>query len=157
MNGLFTRFVNRDGVLIRVWRNVLEPDGFGRTQVLVPISLRSKIIHVAHDVPSSGHLGTQKTLDRVLRHFYWPGIFKYVRDYCRTCEVCQHLGKEATKARAPWINLPVIELDEENEVVVLPDYVADVIGASDINVQLSVSEVYTNFESPVEIVHTSEY
>ena len=88
---------------------MLEPEGFGRTQVLVPISLRSKIIRVAHDVPSSGHLGTQKTLDRVLRHFYWPGIFKYVREYCRTCDVCQRLGKGATKARAPLINLPVID------------------------------------------------
>ena len=99
----------RDGVLVRIWRNVVEPDGFGRTQVIVPISLRVKIIRIAHDVPSSGHLGTQKTLDRVLRHFYWPGIFKFVRDYCCTCDVCQRLGKGNKKARAPLINLPVID------------------------------------------------
>src|ERR1043165_2030263 len=99
----------RDGVLVRIWRNVVEPDGFGRTQVIVPISLRVKIIRIAHDVPSSGHLGTQKTLDRVLRHFYWPGIYKFVRDYCRTCDVCQRLGKGAKKARAPLLNLPVID------------------------------------------------
>ena len=53
----------------------------------------------------------------------------------------------------------VIDLNDENElqeVVVVPNYVAVVSCENDLSAQLSVSEVCTGAESPVEIVHTGE-
>src|SRR5678815_2843397 len=50
----------------------------------------------------------KKTIDRLLCHFWWPGVFRDVKEYCRSCDVCQRLGKGAVKVRAPLINLPVI-------------------------------------------------
>jgi len=47
-------------------------------------------------------------LDRLTRHFYWVGVGKAVRAFCRSCDVCQRLGKGASPQRAPLINLPVI-------------------------------------------------
>lgn len=98
----------RDEVLVRRWRNRNTPEGAELTQVIVPVPLRNQLLKVSHDIPASGHLGTQKTLDRLLRHFCWPGIHKSVKEYCRTCDICQRLGKGAQKIRAPLINLPVI-------------------------------------------------
>lgn len=96
------------GVLVRYWCDRAIPQGLGITQVVVPVQLRQKVLRVAHDIPAAGHLGTQKTLDRLRRHFWWPLVNSDVREYCRTCDICQRLGKGAVKGRAPLINLPVV-------------------------------------------------
>ena len=41
----------------------------------------------------SGHLGVNKTTDRILRHFYWSGLKRDVVRYCRSCHSCQIIGK----------------------------------------------------------------
>jgi len=74
----------------------------------VPQLLRAKLLHIAHDLPTSGHLGIKKTYDRLARHFFWLGMRSSVVQYCRTCETCQRLGKLNMQHRAPLINLPVI-------------------------------------------------
>jgi len=61
--------------------------------VVVPTSYRSQVLGLAHDHPWSGHMGITKTYERVLRHFFWPGLKSYVVSHCRTCHVCQVVGK----------------------------------------------------------------
>ena len=39
---------------------------------------REQIIKSCHTVPTSGHLGTKKTLARVTERFMWPGVTKEV-------------------------------------------------------------------------------
>ena len=48
-------------------------------------------------------------MDRLTRHFYWVGVSKVSRAFCRNCDVCQCLGKGASPQRAPLINLPLID------------------------------------------------
>ena len=45
-------------------------------QLFVPRSMRSKIIADCHNLPTSGHLGTRRTLARVTQRFYWLGMYK---------------------------------------------------------------------------------
>ena len=71
------------------------------TQIVVPKQLHLRMLTVAHEYPTSGHLGVKKTLDRLTRHFYWVGVGKAVRAFCRSCDVCQRLGKGALPQRAP--------------------------------------------------------
>jgi hypothetical protein len=33
------------------------------------------ILKLGHDIPLAGHLGNKKTRDRIMQHFFWPGIF----------------------------------------------------------------------------------
>src|SRR6218665_2460745 len=82
--------------------------GLEVTQIVVLKQLQIKLITVAHDYPTSGHLEVEMTLDRLIRHFYWIGVGKSVRAFCRSCYICQRLGKEASPPMAPLINLPVI-------------------------------------------------
>jgi transposase InsO family protein len=96
-------------ILIRHWADKITPYGMGVTQIVVPVQLRPKLLTVAHDMPLSGHLGTQKTLDRLLKHFWWPHVNKSVRAYCRSCDVCQRLGKGSKTYRAPMVNVPVMQ------------------------------------------------
>ena len=50
-------------------------------QLVVPESLREKVVSLAHDTLLSGHRGYTKTLNRVLQEFYWPGINNFVLRY----------------------------------------------------------------------------
>ena len=60
------------------------------SRLFVPeCNLRHTLPSEAHDVPLSGHLGRDKTLERLSRNFYWPRMHQQVHDYVRTCETCQ--------------------------------------------------------------------
>jgi transposase InsO family protein len=52
-------------------------------------TLRETILSEAHELPLSGHMGTAKTLHRVQRQFYWPGLHIEVADWVGTCHKCQ--------------------------------------------------------------------
>lgn len=60
-------------------------------QVVVPTPYRSVVLKAAHD-GINGHPGVNKTYDRVLKNFYWPGL-KDVSSYVRTCDTCQRIDK----------------------------------------------------------------
>ena len=38
-------------------------------QMLVPESLKEEILKFYHDVPTAGHLGIDKTLEKIKQHF----------------------------------------------------------------------------------------
>ena len=88
-------YTYRSGVLVRACRDKLSPHEATYHQVVVPTVLRAKLMSVAHDIPAAGNRGVAKTKDRLLRHFYWPSINKDVKEFCRSCDVCQRLAKGA--------------------------------------------------------------
>ena len=57
----------------------------------------------------AGHLGRKKTTDRILQRFYWPGVFRDVKNHCRTCAECQKTAPKGV-SKAPMIPLPIIEV-----------------------------------------------
>ena len=48
---------------------------------------------LAHESPMAGHLGVSKTYHKLLSHFFWPKMKRDVAEFCRTCHVCQMVGK----------------------------------------------------------------
>ena len=36
-----------------------------------------------------GHLGRDKTYDKIFERFYWKNLWNDVKEYIRTCTVCQ--------------------------------------------------------------------
>ena len=40
-------------------------------KLVVPEELREHVIREAHDSPSMGHFGLQKTFDQIARDYYW--------------------------------------------------------------------------------------
>ena len=45
----------------------------------------------------AGHLGVNKTHDRIVTHFWWPTLRKDVAEFCTSCPVCQIVGKPNQK------------------------------------------------------------
>ena len=43
-------------------------------RIVVSESYRNEMLRVAHTIPSSGHMGFAKTLQRIGAHFFWPGL-----------------------------------------------------------------------------------
>ncbi|CAB0032497.1 unnamed protein product, partial [Trichogramma brassicae] len=58
-------------------------------KLVVPKPLRERVMYDAHDITSSGHLGIEKTFDRVKRDYYWRGMYHDVFEYVMTCDACQ--------------------------------------------------------------------
>jgi transposase InsO family protein len=52
-------------------------------------SLRSSILQRYHDAPASGHQAIFKTLRKIERLYYWPGLRLDVKAFIQTCETCQ--------------------------------------------------------------------
>ncbi|KAF1319508.1 reverse transcriptase, partial [Globisporangium splendens] len=77
-------------------------------RVVVPNDegLRHRLLYEYHDSPSAGRLGREKTFLSLSRDYYWPHMYKWVRKYVRTCEICQRV-KPSGSTQAPLRSLPV--------------------------------------------------
>jgi len=67
----------------------------------VPEPLRASAIRQAHDSIVNAHGGMQKSIERLRRNFYWPGLSKEVRDYIRNCEICKETKAPNMTLRPP--------------------------------------------------------
>uniref|UniRef100_A0A8P4KG28 Gypsy retrotransposon integrase-like protein 1 n=1 Tax=Dicentrarchus labrax TaxID=13489 RepID=A0A8P4KG28_DICLA len=82
------------------------------TQLLVPDSRRETVFQAAHYNPMAGHMGYEKTLNRIMARFYWPGIRADVSRWCASCSECQLVNQPAIP-RAPLRPLPLVEVPFE--------------------------------------------
>ena len=95
-------YLVKDNILMRKWSPTeCHNSEKGETvyQIVVPTVHRREFLELAHDLPMSGHLGVRKTHNRVLQHFYWPGLKRDVAKWCKECHTC-HLGGK------PYQNIP---------------------------------------------------
>ena len=76
-------------------------------QLLLPKPYRKIVCKVAHSVPLAGHLGRDKTADRITRRFYWPTLFRDVAEYCHRCPECQRTTR-GNQRRVPLVPLPIM-------------------------------------------------
>ena len=92
-------------MLCRRWRPVKKP-AEACDQIVLLKECRARALHLAHDVPMAGHLGRDRTLARLRRRFWWPGIAKDVAEHCQTCAECQRMARRGP--RAPLVPMPII-------------------------------------------------
>ncbi|CAF4309210.1 unnamed protein product, partial [Rotaria sordida] len=57
--------------------------------LVIPKSMQQKLLSWAHDHPSAGHGGRQKTLFRLTTRVFWDSIRKDVYNYVASCQACQ--------------------------------------------------------------------
>ncbi|MCG8033357.1 MAG: DDE-type integrase/transposase/recombinase, partial [Candidatus Thiodiazotropha taylori] len=100
------RLIISSGMLYRKW--VTDELRETKYQLVVPQTLQHDILTNYHDIPSAGHLGTDKMLSRIQDHFYWPAMRDKIDLYCRQCDNCQS-RKPAKLTRAPLGQDPVSE------------------------------------------------
>ncbi len=89
-----------------------------RDVLVIPRSFRSKILLVAHE--GSGHLGSDKVLAMLGKHFIWPGMNKEIIAHVRGCDVCQRKSKHNPR-KAPVVERPLLSEPFE-------DIAVDIVG-----------------------------
>ena len=89
-------YYEKDGVLMRKWSPLDTPaseEWRVVSQIVVPVKYRMDVLHLTHEAPMAGHLGINKAYYKILQHFYWPGLKKDVKLFCRSCHTSQITGK----------------------------------------------------------------
>ncbi|XP_064469791.1 uncharacterized protein LOC135384523 [Ornithodoros turicata] len=99
-------YVVRGGMLYRMYRM-----GGGRDlqQLAVPKKYRQIVLQMAHDGIMAGHQGVQKTTDRILTEFFWPGVQAEVQRFVRSCDQCQRTTPKGRVSKVPLGSMPTIE------------------------------------------------
>ena len=99
-----TKFVERKDLLYREFSKGNKVT----LQLVVPEGFREKVMRLAHETLMSGHLGTEKTLDRVEAEFFWPEICGDVARFCKSCDTCQRTIQKGRVSKVPFGKLPLI-------------------------------------------------
>ena len=108
-NGYTVSFKKKNGILFRL-RQANEGNKNPVKQILVPMSLRKKVMSVAHDSIFGGHMGIRKTEDRILINFYWPRLHNDVTSFCRSCDICQKTVSKGSVTRVPLGEMPLVDM-----------------------------------------------
>ncbi|XP_063600361.1 uncharacterized protein LOC134776542 [Penaeus indicus] len=103
-NNEISKFVLKRGLLYRHVKTGKRQ----RDQLIVPQACRQAILELAHSGIMGGHLGTSKTKDRILAHFFWPGVTVAVTRYCRSCDVCQRTVDKGKVSKVRLGDMPLI-------------------------------------------------
>ena len=102
-----------------------EGEGFmtykGRVYVPQDSQLRHDIVQAHHDSPVAGHPGRWKTLDLVVRSYWWPGISRYISQYVKGCDKC---NRTKTYPTAPAGRLAPNTIPERRWQVVTTDLIS---------------------------------
>lgn len=77
------------------WKKVVKP-----SETLI-------IIRENHEPPRAGHLGRDKTLDRIRQNYYWPGMSQDVKSYLEDCEVCIKVKNNQHPLKGPLVTRPL--------------------------------------------------
>jgi transposase InsO family protein len=102
--------------------------------VYVPGKLQDEIIQTHHDEPTQGHLGIEKTIEKITRNYYIPALHRKVKKYIQRCDSCQRNKPsrhapygEMEKAEVPtrpweWITMDFITklpISEGNDMIMV--------------------------------------
>ena len=58
-------------------------------QLVIPTSLKKRILYAFHNSPLAAHLGRTKTYDRIRQRYFWNGMYSDVRKWIKTCLDCR--------------------------------------------------------------------
>ena len=59
--------------------------------------LRAEVIWLHHDVLAVKHGGKWKTVELVMRNYWWPDVTRDVGKYVKGCDLCQRMKNRAEK------------------------------------------------------------
>jgi Integrase zinc binding domain/Integrase core domain len=90
----------REGILYK--KNLKNPQ---RPLKIVKLPERETILFCMHSDPLSGHFNAVTTLHRTSLRYFWPQMGEDIKNYVKSCEVCQRRGKP--KTREPLLPIKV--------------------------------------------------
>ena len=96
---------------------------------------KEKILHEFHQLPTGGHLGMNRTFERIKLYTSWPGMKQEIENYVKHCDTCQKNKITQRKTKLPlqitdtpevvWQNCsldivgPLTHTSEDNEYLMI--------------------------------------
>ena len=65
----------QDGLLFHHWKPHGQDTDMVVNQLVLPMQFREKVLTLAHSVTLAGHLGKEKTRQRIMQQFFWPTLY----------------------------------------------------------------------------------
>ena len=93
-----TLFVDRRGLLKIELKGTMGKLNKGKTLAIAPTSMRLDIIFNAHNHKLAGHVGEERTVEKVQETFWWPGMGTEIAHHIKACITC---GRLSTKHTVP--------------------------------------------------------
>jgi len=103
-------YETQKGITYRIHKTLGQKRESIVKQLVVPKQLRKSIMSVAHESILAGHMGVNKTLNRIKSAFYWPCMDGDVRRYCQSCDVCQRTIAKGRVVKVPVGEMPMIDV-----------------------------------------------
>lgn len=60
-----------------------------RLQLVVPFSLRRRVLADTHESDMAGHMAYNRTYQQIIEKFYWPGLRQEVKLFCTSWKRAQ--------------------------------------------------------------------
>ena len=68
--------------------------------------LRHDVSSQYHDSPTAGHPGRDNMITLVTKHFWWPKMNAWIKQYIKGCTICQQNKIWTTKNKTPLYHIP---------------------------------------------------
>jgi len=72
-------------------------------------NLRLRVLQYHHDHVLAGHLGQNKTLELIRRHYTWPNIRDDIQKFCKSCVICMRSKLQRHRLYGSLQQLPIPE------------------------------------------------
>ena len=83
-------------------------------------ALQLEVLRTRHDSKIAGHMGRAKTHDLIARDFWWPTLWRDVKQYVRTCDSC---ARSKAPRHAPFGLLNPLPIPTRNWKAVSMDFI----------------------------------
>ena len=88
-------------------QGLLVQEDDGQRKLVVPTSMRQKVMASCHDEPTKGHTGIYRTMEQVKQRYWWKDMGKDIENYVKSCPVCQVMKSDHRKKVGPLQPIPI--------------------------------------------------
>ena len=96
----------------------------GKMYVPKDEELRVEIIQLHHDILAAGHRGRWKTVELVIRNYWWPGVTRDVGKYVEGCNLCQRMKNRTEK---PAGKLKLSKVPQKIWIYLMVDFITKLL------------------------------
>ena len=89
-----------------LWHRYERPGYRSRDLLFAPQEVRRRIVEAAHAQLDAGHGGKERTINRVLLMYWWPGLTSDVAKFVSSCEIC-NTSKSRMPNPVPLQSMPI--------------------------------------------------
>ena len=72
-----------------------------RKRCVVPVYMRRELLEEIHSGPLAGNFAGEKLYKGLVRHWWWPGLYSDIADYCANCPQCAIVNPSGLVNRPP--------------------------------------------------------